>query len=107
MQGANLLRARMQGALLWEARFDADTDFTAAVVHYAAVTSSDLSKSNVTQDQVNAMFGDRSVAVPEGIERPLLPGGHWPDADLDGPEFDRRWREWQVRGGYEARADGE
>ncbi|MDZ7709275.1 MAG: hypothetical protein U5K36_03645 [Roseovarius sp.] len=46
------------------------------------------------QEQVNAMFGDASVILPEGVERPA----HWPDWELlhfGEHGFDTQWRKWQ------------
>jgi hypothetical protein len=88
LEGANLGGARLEGANLRGARFDEATDFRAAVIQYGAVRSCDLSKSNVTQDQVNAMFGDGSVTLPEGLERPA----HWPGEDLNVSAFFAEWR---------------
>lgn len=58
---------------------------------------------NLSQDQVNSLFGDGSVILPKGLTRPA----HWPEEDMDWDDFDIAWREWQAREGYEARPDGE
>ncbi len=113
MEGATLSGARMEGATLWQARmegadlsgaqFDETTSFNAAVVQYAAVKSVDLSRVTLSQDQVTSLFGDASVTLADGTDRPE----HWPEADLDWPEFYQRWRAWQAERGYTPRAMGE
>lgn len=83
MEGADLGGAEMQGA----------------------VKSSDLSKSNVPQDQVNTMLGDGFVTLPEGIDRPA----HWPEENLaTGPfsesdPFYDAWRAWMDEEGFDWR----
>jgi len=96
MEGANLRGARMEGAVLRGARMDAKTNFSAAVVRYAALKSITCVKPGLDQDQVNAMFGDGSVTLPKGLTRPA----HWPEADLDWDDFEKQWRAWQRDQGY-------
>ncbi|SMX49447.1 pentapeptide repeat-containing protein [Maliponia aquimaris] len=115
MEGADLRWARMEGAEFWgarimealrggawitwanlrEARMDATTDLTAADVTSAAVRSVDFTTVSLSQDQINGLFGDASVTLPEGIAWPK----HWPTWVLpwDGAHaFDTEWRKWQA-----------
>ena len=96
MEGANLSKARIEGANLIAARMDEKTDFSDAVVRYAAMKWEDKKTVTLSQTQAESLFGDGSVILPEGIDRP----GHWPVEDLDWPEFYNRWHAWQVREGY-------
>ena len=97
MEGADLRFARMEGADLNAARFSESTDFTAAVVQYAAVKSAPILGEGVDQDLVNSLYGNGSVVLPEGITRPA----HWPEEVLGWSEFREKWREWQRAQGYE------
>ncbi len=102
LRGAVLSAAQMVGVDLRGAQIDKKCDFTDATTSYAAVKGSDLSKSSMTLDQVSAMFGDGSVRLPEGMERPA----HWTERDLKtGPFFQsgpfyEAWRKWQRSQGY-------
>lgn len=40
---------------------------------------------------LNEMFGDGSVSLPIGLQRPM----HWPTEDLSFEDFWNRWRAWQ------------
>ncbi|MFV0303619.1 MAG: pentapeptide repeat-containing protein [Paracoccus sp. (in: a-proteobacteria)] len=95
--GARMEGARMEGAVLIEARMDAETDLRAVDFSGAALRSADYGNVRITQDQVNASFGDASVILPPGVTRPP----HWPDRELpdrgaDGePGFFDAWRRWR------------
>ncbi|WP_417208033.1 pentapeptide repeat-containing protein [Antarctobacter sp.] len=94
MEGADLREARMEGADLGQARMDATTDLTAAVISSAAVRSVDYSNVALSQEQVNSLFGDASVSLPEGRERPEK----WPRWALPSRgehSFNPEWRKWQ------------
>lgn len=96
MEGAILSSARLKGAILWNVQFDSQTNFSAAVVQYAAVKSGNYGHVNVTQEQINSLFGDASVVLPDNIQRPA----HWPNEDLEVDEFYYQWRAWQKSQGY-------
>ncbi|MDJ0824957.1 MAG: pentapeptide repeat-containing protein [Rhodobacter sp.] len=102
LEGADLSDARLEGADLSEVKCDAGTIVEGAELRFAGVRSSDLSQVALSQDQLDAMFGDGSVALPAGLDRPA----HWPDEDL-GDAFHRHWQEWQVERDYRAPAKGE
>ena len=69
LQGAKLTRADLQGAGLWDAHLQgADL----AGVKLAKV-------EDLTQDQINAAFGDVATTLPDHLNRPA----HWPDFALD------------------------
>ncbi|KMW56222.1 Pentapeptide repeat family protein [Candidatus Rhodobacter oscarellae] len=108
MERAILTLARMEGAILVTAKFSEDTDFTGAAVQYAAMKWGNYERVNLSQDQVNAMFGDRSVILPAGMkfEGPHyfdVTGypAHWLDTDANYiTEFLPAWRAWQKAQGY-------
>jgi len=87
----------MEGANLFRARISESTNFTSAVVQYAAVKSTGLIGIGVDQDLVNSLYGDGSVTLPDGITRPA----HWPEEDLSSFVFPEKWRAWQRAQGYE------
>ncbi|SNS04082.1 pentapeptide repeat-containing protein [Antarctobacter heliothermus] len=94
MEGAVLWGARMEGAVLTQARMDATTDLTATDVSSVAVRSVDYTNVPLSQAQINGMFGDASVDLPEDRERPE----HWPTWELpiDGEHnFHGEWKKWQ------------
>ena len=94
MEGADLFKARMEGANLSEARMDSHTYLTAAQIQTAAVRDVDWRNASWDQEQINAMFGDASVELPDHITRPA----HWPDWKLpfSGENgFYAQWRKWR------------
>ncbi|MBW4982992.1 pentapeptide repeat-containing protein [Mameliella sp. CS4] len=94
MEGAFLWRARMEGAFLGEARLS--TSFSAvASLTATALKEVDLSRIDLSQEQVNAMFGDGSVTLPEGVAWPKK----WPAwvlPFLGEHAFRDEWRKWQA-----------
>jgi uncharacterized protein YjbI with pentapeptide repeats len=101
LEGAELSAARLEGAHLWEARLDranlskahmdASTNLTDALLSFAAVRLVDYADIKLSQDQIEQMFGDGSVKLPEGVTRPA----HWPDWELVWDEFPEEWRKWR------------
>ncbi len=94
MEGAVLRKARMEGADLRAARMDSSTYLTAAAFQGAAVREVDWSSVNLSQEQINALFGDASVTRPEDMEKP----DHWPgwELPLSGENgFYTQWLLWQ------------
>jgi uncharacterized protein YjbI with pentapeptide repeats len=91
MEGADLFKARMEGAVLIGARMDRSTSLTDATLRGASVRDVDYSSVGLSDDQVNSMFGDGSVTLPPGMDRPP----HWPKHELGSSEFQRQWRLWQ------------
>jgi hypothetical protein len=70
---------------------DATTAPLAATLRGAALREVDYSKVHLSQDQVNAVFGDGTVILPKGLTRPA----HWPEEELDVFEFHTQWDEWR------------
>jgi uncharacterized protein YjbI with pentapeptide repeats len=108
MQGANLQKAQMQGAFLWCAKlqgaalvgvlgmdvgsisdivFDAETPFRPANLRGARLREVDLSDATLAAAILNGSFGDGSVTLPEGMERPA----GWAAEELDDAAFFERW----------------
>lgn len=50
-----------------------------------------LEGMGLTQKQIAWTFGDGSVSLPEGLERP----SHWPTAPLGEEEFRAEWQKWR------------
>jgi len=113
MEGAVLRGARMEGTVLLRARMEgADlrgAEMTDAVVQYASVIGARLSQvRNLTQEQLNRMYGDGLTPqrieilrregddwVTDYLKRPA----HWPSVPI--PEAQRYacWREWAIGAG--------
>lgn len=91
LEGADLEEAHMAWLSFWEARFDANTNLRGADLSEVIFRGVDLSSVAISVDQVKASFGDASVVLPNGIDRP----GHWPDWELVFEEFHEEWRRWQ------------
>jgi hypothetical protein len=96
MEGAYLREARMEGANLSMARMDAATDLTDADISQAAVWDVDYAEVRISADQINSMFGDASVILPNGVipSHPDWPA-HWPKTVLDDYAFQTEWRKWR------------
>ncbi len=101
LEGANLERAHLEGAVLWEAHLegaefqgahlDERTSLMDASLRGAAVKDVDWSIAKITQEQINSMFGDASVRLPQGKARPA----HWPNRELNSGEFDSALDNWR------------
>jgi len=92
LEGTNLRSAHLDGAILWSAHLDEKTSLTDAALRGASVREVDWSMVNISQDQVNSIFGDASVTLPAGITRPA----HWPDTELDPLSFEAEYNKWRV-----------
>jgi uncharacterized protein YjbI with pentapeptide repeats len=85
---AALNRAELVGAELNGAQLNG-ANFEGANTKLAAVKSTDLSvANNLSEEQVNSMFGDISTSLPIYIKQPKS----WPKDDLDYSEFYMRWQ---------------
>lgn len=92
IEAANFRKARMEAANLAKTRIISSTNLGSAVVNGAALWSKDYSKASLSQEQIDQMFGDGSVTLPEGLTRPA----HWPDRVLSWGTFRAEWRKWQA-----------
>jgi uncharacterized protein YjbI with pentapeptide repeats len=90
LEGAYLGDAHLEGANLGGAHLDEKTSLPAASLRGAAGRDVDWSTVNISQYQVNSMFGDASVELHRDLKRPV----HWPDTKLDWQEFDNEYRKW-------------
>ncbi|WP_420325733.1 pentapeptide repeat-containing protein [Mameliella sp.] len=93
MEGVDLAGARMEGADLSGARLP--TSLSAASLRAAALKEVGLSGIGLSQEQIDEMFGDASVTLPEGRERPA----HWPRWELPNHgkhNFRDEWLKWQA-----------
>lgn len=98
---ANLTRASLLDALLQHADLrDAnlqDADLTGAQLQSARMQGANLCGANLrdakglTQDQVDAAFGDAATHLPEAMRAPT----HWPTAKLTALEARIEWRKWR------------
>ena len=91
MEGADLWKAQMEGSKLWQVQMNASTGLPGAVLRGASVKYVDYTAIPVSQEQIDQMFGDGSVKLPEDLRRPA----HWPKAVLDWGAFDQEWRKWR------------
>ncbi len=87
LEGADLTRSNLKRANLTEAQLDHATNFSDADTSHASVKWLDLTNTRLSKDQINAMFGDASVILPETIPRPA----HWPNRDLEPFDFLTEW----------------
>ena len=87
LENAFLFSAQLQGAHFFETHFDEGTVFRAADTILAALQQVDLTGINLTPEQVDVMFGDGSVILPETIPRPV----HWPSDNLKWRDFQAEW----------------
>ncbi len=92
LEGADLRGAHLEGADLGGAHLDEKTSLTDATLRGASVREVDWSMVNISQDQVNSIFGDASVTLPPGITRPA----HWPDTELDPLSFEAEYNKWRA-----------
>lgn len=98
IDGANFAKARMGSAQLWEVRINAETDLSAATFHGAALRSIDFSQVEISQEQVNASFGDKSVILTDTLDWP----DHWPEWELPehhangGPTYNSELAKWRA-----------
>ncbi|RFP88084.1 pentapeptide repeat-containing protein [Rhodobacteraceae bacterium 63075] len=94
LEGTDLGRARLEGADLGRTSMDNSTNLTEALLRGASVRSvEDTETIAQLSPFLGEMFGDGSVKLPKGTERPA----HWPDWELPsrGPnEFHTQWKLW-------------
>ncbi len=101
LEGADLMEARLEGAELRLARLEgADltrVEMTDAVVKYASVIGATLSQvSNLTQAQLDQMYGDKTTDLSE---TGLGPPAHWPEIEISVEQRVACWNEWAVENG--------
>ena len=117
LQGANLVRAQLQGARLWNAQLqranlggaqlqgadlraaamDEETDLRSASLRGARLRYVDYTQVGLTQEQVDSVFGDDTVALPEGI----TPPERFSRAHEGREAFEAAWRAWQTEIGFD------
>ena len=91
LEGADLRVARLDGANLSEARLEG-ANLEWARLEGAALWDVDCSRLVISQQQIDAAFGDGSVILPAPLTRP----DHWPPQKLDGETFFSEWHKWQA-----------
>ena len=90
LERASIQRADMTAAILTFANLQ-NARLSNATFDKASARKADFSGSDITQTQINAMFGDGSVTSPEHLNWPK----HWPEHILDTDEFldeEFKWR---------------
>ena len=88
---AFLYRANFSGAKLLRA------NFKGAKLDVACVVKTNLSKThNLTQRQINVVFGDGATTLPKGFSRP----SHWAKTKL-GARYRKAWEKWNKERGLE------
>jgi uncharacterized protein YjbI with pentapeptide repeats len=98
LQGTDLTGAELQGADLSWAQFDASTSFNAAAFRGATVKDVDFTHATISTEQLNDMFGDASVTLPDGHgpDHENWPE-HWSKEELDWDDFFTESRAFKAR----------
>ncbi|MBR3370334.1 MAG: pentapeptide repeat-containing protein [Rhodobacteraceae bacterium] len=85
----------MERVYLRRVQIDDQTYFRGAKLEGAAFANVNLTSASVTQEQVSVAFGDASVELPKGLERPP----NWPldklKIHIGKNSFPREWRKWR------------
>ena len=90
MGAADLKEARLEAADLRAARMD-EANLREADMTRASLKSADLSQvKGLVQEQLDVAFGDGSVLLPDGVDRP----GHWRHESLNDNAYYGRFRSW-------------
>ena len=92
LEGANLWRANLEGAYLWPVHMDDGTSLTNTTLGSASLMRIDWSELTISQDQVDSVFGDASVTLPDTVVRPA----HWPNTKLSLSGFGRELKKWRA-----------
>ncbi|MEP4249204.1 pentapeptide repeat-containing protein [Tateyamaria sp.] len=92
LRGANLIAAKLQGASFESTLFDAKIYLFDATLRGAAVKEVDFTNIPQITEHLNDLFGDASVALPDGVPAP----DHWSDKTLAYDDFHNQWRAWQA-----------
>lgn len=98
MESTVLWEAQMEGVYLGEVQMNEATDLKAATFQGAGLQSVDWSNIPISQAQIDASFGDRSVILPDTLTRPR----HWPDWELParfgdgGPTYHSELAKWRA-----------
>ncbi len=89
-KGTDFTNAKLDGAFIRGSEMDAETKFEGASLEGVALHRVDLTKVKQVAEHLEVTFGDGSVTLPEGCDRPT----HWPKRELELQEFREAWREW-------------
>lgn len=90
LNDAGLEDAQLNNADLMDAELEGVKFLTRALMRGACVRNLDLSTIEVSQKQIDTMFGDVSVTLPASLTRPA----HWPKEELERRDFHDQWRAW-------------
>ncbi|WP_417242465.1 hypothetical protein [Celeribacter sp.] len=85
-QSTYLLGVTLNGALLLNVKLNKKTNLAVESAVGLALNSTDLSSCGDVSKLIENAFGDKSVILPSGVEKP-----NWPDAELDTDEFMEEW----------------
>lgn len=96
-EGADLRGAQLQEADLRAAAMDEETDLRSASLRGARLRYVDYTQVGLTQEQVDSVFGDDTVALPEGI----TPPERFSRAHEGREAFEAAWRAWQTEIGFD------
>ena len=91
LQNADLRDANLQNAHLRDVNMQNAKNLTDAFLRGASVRLFDFTDLPISQDQIDEMFGDGSVTLPDSITWP----SHWPKEELSDDEFHTKWEEWK------------
>ena len=91
MENTDLRDANLQNAHLRDVNMQNAKNLTDAFLRGASVRLFDFTDLPISQDQIDEMFGDGSVTLPDSITWP----SHWPKEELSDDEFHTKWEEWK------------
>ncbi len=91
LEGANLEGAKMQNSDLHRVTFDEKTILRNVALEGVVLSEVDLTNVAITQKQIDLMFADGSVALPQDVLRPK----HWPQDILPGEAFEIERDKWR------------
>ncbi|WP_339758681.1 pentapeptide repeat-containing protein [uncultured Sulfitobacter sp.] len=102
MEGTDLYLAKLQGTAFTVTNFGSETVLSNANLKGASVRQIDFSNVAISNEQLQDMFGDASVVLPDGHgpDHENWPN-HWSKEKLDLPDFKTQWRAFQARIGQD------
>ncbi|GLO70091.1 hypothetical protein MACH17_16080 [Phaeobacter inhibens] len=89
--GTNCSSCRFQKTTLSSGSSFEKSNLTGALFHRC-----DLSMVDITQEQLDTSFGDKTVIVPKSLVRPL----HWSKRLLNDEQIEQRWHAFKKHFGY-------
>lgn len=99
--GTRFHNCDLSGAILSGVEFNENTKFFDTTFRGAVFLSVDLSKTDISQSQIDESYGNRSVILPERLRRPK----HWNNSFDAFRTARKRWHAYQKHIGYKPQKD--